>query len=166
MQTAVDRFFGRYPTARLGLVAVASIVVLVDLIVLVQVAGPTAVDSTANVPTVTAPTAPDSDAPSGAGAAPSTVPPTSGPAEAPPMLVPPQRTTVPPPVPPPVSTAVPTPVPAPAPTRPRPAPTATARHTRPTLPEPTQESQGHRSPFEQRCRDGEIEPWLCRGLPN
>jgi len=153
MQTAVDRFFGRYPTARLGLAAVTSIVVLVDLIVLVQVAGPTAVDSTANVPTVTAPApaAPDSDAPS---TTPSAVPPTSGPAQAPPMLVPPQRT------------AVPAPAPAPAQTRSRPAPTATARHTRPALPEPTQQSRGHRSPFEQRCRDGEIEPWLCRGLPN
>lgn len=157
MHTAVDRFLGKYPTARLGLAAVASIVVLADLIVLVQVAGPTAVDSTANVPTVTAPApaAPASDLPSTAPAAAS---PTSGPAEAtqaPPMLVPPQHTV-----------AAPTPVPTPAQTRVRPAPTATARPRRSTLPEPTPEGRGHRSPFEQRCRDGEIQPWLCHGLPN
>jgi hypothetical protein len=152
MHTAVDRFLGRYPTARLGLAAVASIVVLADLIVLVQVAGPTAVDSTANVPTVTVPTpaAPASTAPA---------PPTGGPAEAtqvPPMLVPPQRTAAP--------TAAP--APAQAQTRGRPAPATTVRPRRSTLPEPTQEGRGHRSPFEQRCRDGEIEPWLCHGLPN
>jgi len=150
MQTAVDQFLGKYPTARLGLAAVASIVVLVDLIVLVQVAGPTAVDSTANVPAVTVPAGPASDQPS---AAPTAVPPAEA-TRVPPMLVPPQRT------------AVPTPAPAPAQTRARPAPSATARPTRSALPEPTQQGRGHRSPFEQRCRDGEIEPWLCRGMPN
>ncbi|HEV7581991.1 MAG TPA: hypothetical protein VGO77_16535, partial [Mycobacterium sp.] len=35
MDTAVDRFLGKYPTARLGLAAIVSIVVLADLIVLV-----------------------------------------------------------------------------------------------------------------------------------
>jgi hypothetical protein len=153
MHTAVDRFLGKSPTARLALAAFASIVVLVDLIVLVQVTGPTAVDSTVNVPTVTAP-APGAPVPSA-------VPSTSGSAEAtqaPPMLVPPQSTAAPMPA--------PTPVPTPVQTRTRSAPITTARHTRPALPEPTQEGRGHRSPFEQRCRDGEIEPWLCRGLPN
>ncbi|HEX4358102.1 MAG TPA: hypothetical protein VH141_11300 [Pseudonocardia sp.] len=160
MHTAVDRFLGKYPTARLGLAAVASIVVLADLIVLVQVAGPTAVDSTANVPTVTAPApaAPASDLPSTAPTAPTAAPPTSGPAQAPPMLVPPQRTAAP--------TVAPTVAPTPAQTRARPAPTTTVRPRRSTLPEPTQEGRGHRSPFEQRCRDGEIQPWLCHGLPN
>jgi hypothetical protein len=35
MDTAVDRFLGKYPTARLGLAAIVSIVVLADLIVLI-----------------------------------------------------------------------------------------------------------------------------------
>jgi hypothetical protein len=159
MQTAVDRFLGKYPTARLGLAAFASIVVLVDLIVLVQVAGPTAVDSTVNVPAVTAPAGPAAgSATDQASAAPTAAPtaaPASAPAEAtpvPPMLVPPRHTAA--------------PAPAPAQTRARPVPSSTARSTRSALPEPTREGRGRRSPFEQRCRDGEIQPWLCHGMPN
>jgi pyruvate/2-oxoglutarate dehydrogenase complex dihydrolipoamide acyltransferase (E2) component len=149
MDTAVDRFLGKYPTARLGLAAIVSIVVLADLIVLV---GDTAAVSERPAPVASTP---------GESVAPSfdqSVQPTADPsvhgsaAAAPPASV----------------SSVPT-----ESVRPTPAPTRTAHAPAPapptsTTPRRPRPSSTHRtrSPFEERCRDGEIEPWLCHGMPN
>jgi hypothetical protein len=145
MDTAVDRFLGRYPTARLGLAAIASIVVLADLIVLV---GDTAAVSEQPAPAASSPALPPAVAPA-------------------PSLVPSEQAPV-------AQSAVPVPS-VPAPTVPieseRPRPTATPTRTAPApaettrRPRPTTTRRSH-SPFEERCRDGEIQPWLCHGLPN
>ncbi|HEY2095079.1 MAG TPA: hypothetical protein VGH72_01375 [Pseudonocardia sp.] len=147
MDTAVDRFLGKYATARLGLAAIVSIVVLADLIVLV---GDTAAVSERPAPVASTP---------GESVAPSfdqSVQPTADPsaAAAPPASVSSVPTESVRPTPAPTRTAH-APAPAPptstAPRRPRPRPSGTHRT---------------RSPFEERCRDGEIEPWLCHGMPN
>jgi hypothetical protein len=145
MDTAVDRFLGKYPTARLGLAAIVSIVVLADLIVLV---GDTAAVSERPAPVASTP---------GESVAPSfdqSVQPTAegSAAAAPPASV----------------SSLPT-----ESVRPTPAPTRTAHAPAPapptsTTPRRPRPSSTHRtrSPFEERCRDGEIEPWLCHGMPN
>jgi len=163
MQTAVDRFLGN-PTARLALAAVASIVVLADLIVVVGLA--TGEDDP--VPRVTVPAA--SVAPSPLPSVePFPVPPSVAPSApsaqlmAPPSGVPVWPTPIPTP---PTGRVARPPAPAPAATSRRPRPTS-ARPTsaRPTSARPTS-ARRSQSPFEQRCRDGEISPWLCQGLPN
>ena len=149
MDTAVDRFLGKYPTARLGLAVIVSIVVLADLIVLVG-------DTTAlsEQPGPVASTPGDSVAPSFD----QTVQPTAGPsadgsaAAAPPASVPPVPT----------ESVRPTPAPTRATHAPAPAPPTS---TTPRRPRPNS-THRTRSPFEERCRDGEIEPWLCHGMPN
>ncbi|MDT7662924.1 MAG: hypothetical protein QOD04_2480 [Pseudonocardiales bacterium] len=149
MDTAVDRFLGKYATARLGLAAIVSIVVLADLIVLV---GDTAAVSERPAPAASTP---------GESVAPSfdqSVQPTADPsvhgsaATAPPASVSPVPTESVRPTPGPTQTAH---APAPAP------PTSTA----PRRPRRSG-TRRTRSPFEERCRDGEIEPWLCHGMPN
>jgi hypothetical protein len=147
MDTAVDRFLGKYATARLGLAAIVSIVVLADLIVLV---GDTAAVSERPAPVASTPgesVAPSFDQsvqppadPSAAAAPPASV--SSVPTESVRPTPAPTRTAHAPAPAPPTSTA---------PRRPRPRPSGTHRT---------------RSPFEERCRDGEIEPWLCHGMPN
>jgi hypothetical protein len=152
MDTAVDRFLGKYPTARLGLAVIVSIVVLADLIVLV---GDTTALSEQPAPVGSTP---------GESVAPSfdqSADPTAGPtaegsaAAAPPASVPSVSTESVRPTPAPTRTTRTTHAPAPAP------PTSTyPRRPRPSSTHRT------RSPFEERCRDGEIEPWLCHGMPN
>jgi hypothetical protein len=144
MDTAVDRFLGKYPTARLGLAAIVSIVVLADLIVLV---GDTAAVSEWPAPVASTPA--DSVAPSFDQSAQPTA--EGSAAAAPPASVSPVPTESVRPTPPTRTAHAPAPAPPTSTTPRRPRPSSTHRT---------------RSPFEERCRDGEIEPWLCHGMPN
>ncbi|GAA5167403.1 hypothetical protein GCM10023321_60100 [Pseudonocardia eucalypti] len=80
----------------------------------------------------------------------------------PPVLSPPPATDV--------SPTPPPPAPAPVSPTPRPVPETPAAKPHPKPAEPhrttTKRQRPTKSPFEDRCRSGEIPAWLCREIPD
>ena len=158
MPSAIDDLIGRTPVARPLLVALAVVVLVADALVLVgytgQVSG-RAVPSGPLVrhpPSVVAPSAPPTALPSApaGSAAPSTpaVPSRTARARTGPGIAPRSPSAV-------------------RPTEQAPSGPGRSGDRWPgTIPNPNDfTAENPNSPFARRCRDGQIEAWLCRGFP-
>ncbi|HEY4005652.1 MAG TPA: hypothetical protein VGM60_10780 [Pseudonocardia sp.] len=159
MPSAIDDLIGRTPVARPLLVALAVVVLLADAIVLVGYTGRVSGRAVPPGPQVRHP--PSAVAPSAPSAAVPIVPSAPAMSAAPSAPAVPSRTASAP------TGAAPRSPSAVRPTEQKPSGSGrSGDRWSITIPNPNDfTAKNPNSPFAQRCRDGQIEAWLCRGYP-